>query len=304
MRRYTVYGDLAHRDAVALSTTLAAKGLDFEFVEETASLSYALAARTGRDSGPYLRTPEGFVLAELHAMLDWIERMHPEPALLPTTPIRRTVARLIEDWLELWLPFWPRRSWATLERVGAHLQATGFLLGPRSSRPDWLLAAWLESDVLVHDHAREHLSRTSPRLVLFGNELLESTAASSPASGSSRLPVGSAPSAVSGDDVIPISLLPVLEEIAADYHDFLVENHRACKDGLDHVLLDLGLGRRAMPVRPVCEERRAEIGRELSLWTRAERRDLRQVLEPVGLWHAMTLPPVLAELDPADPRRL
>lgn len=298
MDRYTVYGNLAHRDTVALTTTLAAKGLEFELVEETASLSYALEARTGLEFGPYLRTPEGFVLAELHAMLDWLERMHPEPALLATTPIRRTVARLVEDWLDLWLPLWPRRSWATLERLGLHLQSAGFLLGPEPTRPDWLFAAWLESDVLVHDHARQHLARTAPRLVSLGGELLEATAVLTARSADSTRPIRST------DDVIPISLLPVLEEIAADYHAFLVENHQACKDGTDRVLLDLGLGRRAMPTRWVCEERRAEIGRELGLWSPAQRRDVRQVLEPVGLWHAMTLPPVAGELDPADPRNL
>jgi glutathione S-transferase len=297
MSRYTVYGNLAHRDTVVLSTTLSAKGLDFRFVELTASLSYPLAARAGRDSGPYLRTPEGFVLADLHAMLDWIERMHPEPALLPTMPIRRTAARLIEDWLELWLPLWPRRSWATLERLAVHLHSAGFLLGPEPSRPDWILAAWLESDVLIHDHARKHLTRTAPRLVSLGSELLEAT----------RLAKRSLSSARVGrfaDDVLPISLLPVLEEIASDYHGYLVENHQACKDGADRVLLDLGLGRRAMSTRPICEERRAEIGRELGLWTPAQRRDIRQILEPVGLWHATTLPPVTVEIDPADPRSL
>jgi glutathione S-transferase len=299
MGRYTVYGSLAHRDTVMLSTTLSFKGLDFRFVELTASLSYPLAARAGRDSGPYLRTPEGFVLAELHAMLDWIERMHPEPALLPTMPIRRTVARWIEDWLALWLPLWPRRSWATLERLAAHLHSSGFLLGPEPSRPDWILAAWLESDVLIHDHAREHLGRTAPRLVSLGSELLEVTAGLARRSSNSTPVVGGF-----ADDVLPISLLPVLEEIAADYHVYLVENHRACKDGADRVLLDLGLGRRAMPTRPTCEERRAEIGRELGLWTPAQRRDVRQILEPVGLWHATTLPPVSVEIDPADPRSL
>ena len=47
-------------------------------------------------------------------MLDWIERMHPEPRLIPTTPVRRICARVLEDWIDLWLPIWPRRSWATL----------------------------------------------------------------------------------------------------------------------------------------------------------------------------------------------
>ncbi len=298
MGRYTVYGNLAHRDTVLLSAVLSAKGLDFGFVEQTPSLSYALAARAGRDSGPYLRTPEGFVLADVHTILDWIERMHPEPGLLATTPIRRTVARLIEDWLELWLPLWPRRSWATLEGLARHLQSSGFLLGSEPSRPDWILAAWLESDVLLHAHARERLSRTAPRLVSLGGELLEATA--KVATGSVSLTQVDR----FADDVLPISLLPVLEEIGRDFHGYLVANHQACKDGTDRVLIDLGLGRRAMPVRLECEARRAEIGRDLGRWTREARRAVRQMLEPVGLWHATTLPPVAVEIDPADPRSL
>lgn len=286
MTRYTIYGDLDGRNTLALTTTLVAKGLQVDLVSQTASLSLSLATRTGCVSGPYLRTPEGVVLADLHAMLDWIERVHPEPPLLPTTPVRRISARLLEDWLELWLPHWPRRSWATLERIGRHLDASGFLLGREACRADWLLAAWLEADVLKHDHARTQLARTAPRLVSLGNDLLESSRAQA------------------ADDVLPISLLSVLEEIAGDFHAYLVGNHRALKDQSDRVLLDLGLGRRALPARRRCEERRVEVGRELARLDPVARRDLRRVLEPVGAWHALTLPIVLEELDPSDPRSL
>jgi len=292
MTRYTVYGDLENRDTVALSTILVAKGLRVEFVSETASLSLALESRAGAAAGPYLRTPEGFILSDLHAMLEWIERMHPEPRLMPpllAMPVRRSCARLLEDWFELWLPGWPRRSWATLERVGRHLEFAGFLLGSEPSRPDWLLAAWLETEVLVHDHARAHLARLAPRLVSLGRDLL----AASPAERSDP-----------ADDVIPISLLVLLDEIAVDYHGYLVGNQRALKDGSDRVILDLGLGRRALPVRRRCEERRVEIALELESLDPLVRRDIRRVLEPVGAWHALTLHSVLRELDRSDPRSL
>jgi hypothetical protein len=289
---YTVYGDLDDRETVALTTLLVAKGRRIEFVPQSASLSLALESRTGSASGPYLRTPEGFVLSELHAMLDWIEQMHPEPSLLPgalAMPVRRTCARLLEDWIELWLPGWPRRSWATLERIGTHLDFAGFLLGREPSRPDWLLAAWLETEVLVHEHARDHLSRHAPRLVSLGRDLLD-------------VPSSSVPD--SADDVIPISLLVLLDEVAVDYHAFLVGNQRALKDRTDRVILDLGLGRRALPVRRQCEERRVEIGRELASLEVVGRRDVRRVLEPVGAWHALTLPSVLSEIERSDPRSL
>ncbi len=284
--RLTVYGDLASPDSVALTTVLVAKGLAFEWVDESPSLSFALATRTGSDTGPYLRTRDGVVLADLHVMLDWIERVHPEPALLPTAPVRRTTARVLEEWIELWLPSWPRRSWSTLERIGRHLTSAGYLLGPAPSRADWLLAAWLETEVLIHDHARVHLARTAPRLVSLGTDLLSATPRESL------------------DDVLPISLLPLLGEIAGDYHGYLVANHRACKDHADHVLIDLGLGRRRLPVRPECETRRAETARELAQRSPTERKEVRRVLEPVGAWYALTLPPVIEEIAASDPRSL
>lgn len=298
MDLYAVYGDLAARDTVALTTSLVAKGLPVEFVQETASLSFSLASRAGSLSGPYLRTPEGFVLSDLHATLDWIERMHPERPLMPTTPVRRTCARLLEDWIEMWISLWPGRSWMTLERIGAHLDLAGFLLGSQPSRPDWLLAAWLETEVLNHDHAHAHLSARAPRLVSLGSDLLESSVAQSADSADSSGP------SRSSDDVIPISLLVLLEEIATDYHAYLVANQRALKDHTDRVVLDLGFGRRALPVRRRCEERRVEIGSELGSLDQSERRDVRRVFEPVGAWHALTLPSVLSEIDLSDPRSL
>ena len=290
---YTIYGDLRRRETVTLATVLHAKGVAVELVEQTASLALSLASRAGSEEGPYLRTPEGFVLAELHAILELIERVHPEPALVPLRPVRRTCLRLLEDWLELWLPRWPRRSWRTLERLGDHLAAAGFLLGPKASRADFLLAAWLETEVLPHEHARRHLTARAPRLVTMGDALLSASASAAPSDG-----------AAGEDDVIPISLLAILEEIASDYHVYLARNHQALKDQESFVRIDLGLGLRSLPVQPVAERRRIEIGREITAQDRRARRRVVEVLEPMGAWHVLTLPPVLAELDPADPRSL
>lgn len=288
-RQYTVYGDLRSREAVTLATVLRAKGLDAEWVEESASLSMALEARAGGLAGPYLRTPEGFVLADLHAILEWLERVRPDPALLPAMPVRRCCTRILEDWIELWLVHWPRRSWTTLEGLGAHLTAAGFLLGPEPVRADWVLAAWLESEVLIHPHAREHLARNAPRLVSLGDDLL----------GRPEEPSGNAT-----DDVIPISLLDVLAEVGADYHAYLACNHQALKDDEDEIFLDLGLGERGLPVQSESESRRIELGRELRSLDRTTRRRVAGILEPVGVWHVLTLPPAIQEVDPADPRSL
>ncbi|MFK7896098.1 MAG: hypothetical protein AB8G23_09700 [Myxococcota bacterium] len=287
--RHIVYGDLGERDTAVLATALIAKGVPFEVIEESASLSWALASRAGRETGPYLRTPEGFVLAGTLEILDWLERVHPDPVLVPTTPVRQICTRLIEDWIMDWLPLWPRRSWATLREVGAHLGDKGFLLGPKPTRPDLMLGAWLESDVLIHDHAREELSGSAPRLLSFAEEVLE-------AEPGARVD--------EGDDVIPISLTAVLGRMARDYHGYLELNQRAIKEGASVVHLDLGLGAQSLPVRRVCEARRMERGYALERFSAPVRHDIRRVLEPVGAWHVLTLPAVLPPADPADPRSL
>ncbi len=289
MADYTLYGDLADRQTIAVATVLRAKGLSLELIETSASLGFALAARGGREEGPFLRTPEGFVLADAHAILDWVERIHPAPPLLPNTPVRLSCARLLEDWIELWLPLWPRRSWNSLDRIGRHVSQAGFLLGERPIRVDWLLAAWLEAEVLVHEEAREHLARSAPRLTSYGADLL------------GHAPSDSEPPA---DDAIPISLLPLLQEIGHDYHAYLIRNHEALGKGEDSAPLDLGLGTVGLPVQAACERRRARLGQELRQFGRGARRAVERVLDPVHAWHALTLPAVLEDFDPADPRSL
>lgn len=287
MSGYVLYGSLRERRTLALATVMHVKGLAVEPVEASASLGLSLAARAGVDEPPYLRTPEGFVLGEAHAVLEWLERAHPEPGLLPTTPVRRSVARLLEDWVDCWLVHWPRRGWATLDGLGAHLAKAGFLLGRRPVRADCLLAAWIEAEVRVHPEAEERLAREAPRLLELGDALLEPGAAEDEA-----------------DDALPISLLAVIEALGRDYHAYLALNQRALKDGLDHVELDLGRGLERLPVDPACERRRVLVAQELAGLDRSVRRTVARMLEPLGAWHVLTLPPVLAVPDPSDPRSL
>ncbi len=306
---YTIYGDSRVRETVALSAVLVAKGIPFDLVPQTASLSLVLATRAGSETGPFLRTPEGFLLADLRAILEWIESCHPEPPLMPTTPVRRVCARILEDWIECWLPLWPRRSWSALAGLETHLGAARFLLGDWPCRPDYLLAAWLETEVFVADDARRFLAEETPGLVALADGLLEwvkadGVGSSRDASGRVAGPTSGLPADRPADDAIPISLLPVLEEIATDYHAYLVANQQAWKDRSDRVCIDLGFGKRTFPSSRRREERRATIGRELAALDPALRLDVRRVLEPVGAWHALTLPAVVGEPDPTDPRSL
>lgn len=292
------------RGVLALRGVLVAKGQAADLVEDLGSLRLALEARSGSEAGPFLRTPEGFVLSGLPAMLEWIERVHPEPALVPRSPARRIALRLVEDWLEYWLPLWPRRSWSSLEAIGAHLERAGFLLGVAPTRADWLLAAWLESEVLVVDRARRHLAQHAPRLVSLGADLLAELERTTEGGGASVLGSVSVSVSAEEDDALPISLLDLLEEIAGDYHAYLDANRTALKEHVESVELDVGLGKRAFETRAACEASRFAIGQEIRSLAPEARKAVRRVLEPVGVWHVLTLPAVLDDLDPADPRTL
>lgn len=284
--QHAVYGDPAARDSIALVTALAAKGIDFEFVAETPALSLALAVRAGRAEGPYLRTPEGFVLGDLATTLDYLERIQPEPAWRPITPVRRICARLLEDWIELWLPVWPERAPAVLEGLSVHLAASGFLLGPAPCRPDGSLAAWLEADALTDPDVRDHVAKYAPQLLHHADSVRRAR-----------------PQPVA-DDAIPITLLPVLTELARDYHVYLAANREATYEGDDRVEVDFGFGRTVLPAWRECEERRAAIVLEVAGLPRESRRAVRQMLEPLGAWHALTLPAAASELAAGDPRGL
>jgi len=322
---YVVYGRLESWQTVALLGVLRAKGLGSRRIEPSSSLVLELAARTGREEGPYLRTPEGFVLAELHAVLDWLERVHPQPQLLPPPerPVRRICARILEAWIEDCLARGssgrapgggsPGRSAAELERLAAHLSSSRFLLGPAPSRPDWLLAAWLEAGLLVDPEARADLQLRAPRLVSLASELF-AVDGSAARSGTDAQ-----------DDAISITLLPLLEEIAVDYHAYLQANRSALEQGESEVCFTREPGRdrpplparRASlprrvpagsaarcPTRRESELRRVEIGRELAALPAAAQAAVRRVLDPVGARQVYTLPSTLEPIDPADPRSL
>lgn len=289
--RYAVYGDLGSRDAIALVLGLDAMGLDFDFVAETPALSLALAARAGRDAGPYLRTPEGFVLGDLAAILDHLERMHPDRPWRPTTPVRRICGRLLEDWIELWLPLWPERSAAIVEGLAGHLARSGFLLGGKPFRADAALAAWLEADVLVDPALRAHVEARAPGLIAQGTRVRAAV----------RGGTGAAPV---DDDAIPVSLLAVLGELAHDYHGYLEANRAALAEGEERAGVDLGFGPMVLPAWPEHEARRAAIGQEIAGLPGAARRAVRQMLEPLGAWRALALPQAGGELELGDPRSL
>lgn len=322
--RHAIYGDLVSRESIALVAALAAKGIDFDFVGESPALSLALATRSGHETGPYLRTPEGVVLGGLRCMLDYLDRVHPEPAWRPTTPLRSVVSRILEDWIELWLPLWPERAGAVVEGLAVHLEHSPFLLGRHPCRADGSLAGWLEAEILTDGALRAHVERRAPRLLGYAGMLRDAIHASHGTWTTQRLLIRPArieddpdereswlesirrPTAVEAraDDALPFSLLDLLSEIALDFHAYLAVNCEALAAGEDRVELELGDGATMLPTWPACEERRAAIGDALAQLAAGERRAVRQMLEPLGAWRVFALPPAVEAIALADPRGL
>jgi glutathione S-transferase len=285
---YVLYGDLEDRRTVMLAGVIAAKRLPVRLVETTPSLTLALASRAGREEGPFLRTPEGFVLADSRAMLDWLERTHPEPALLPPTPIRRLAARWLEEGLEYGIARATRPAWETLERLAAHLDVTDFLLGARAYRPDWALAAWLETGVLAEEGMRAAVEHSLPSLCALGERLLDPAARGREAA----------------DDALPVTLLDVLEALGHDYGAWLEWNHATLTASDDDVASGFGGEASAASVQPDAERGRLVIAREVRSLDRNTRRRVAGVFEPLHLWQMLRLPPAIVEVDPGDPRSL
>lgn len=291
-RRHALYGDADSREGIALELALAAKGLPFERVPSSPALAFALAARAGHEAPAYLRTPEGCIFGDVHAALDHLDRVHPMPPWRPRTPVRRVCARLLEDWIELWLPLWPERTSAIVEALGAQLARSGFLLGAAPSRPDGSLAAWLEGEALRDPARRLDVAEHAPRLSGFAESVRRT------------LLIGGAASDAATDDAIPISLIPILQALAKDFLVYLDANREALWDGHAGVEVELGFGATVMPAWRRLELRRAEIAQELARLAPEPRRAVRQMLEPLGAWYVLTLPEVIEPPALADPRAL
>ncbi|MDX1588447.1 MAG: glutathione S-transferase family protein [Oleiphilaceae bacterium] len=92
---------------------------------------------------PALETPEGFI-SESRAILDYIERSHPEPSLLPESPFAAAKVQELSQFIELYLELVARRlipnllmgtqpDPAVLKEVGSSLDKAVVALGKLSS---------------------------------------------------------------------------------------------------------------------------------------------------------------------------
>ena len=74
------------------------KGLEVEWVDVDPQDRGAVLALSGQELVPVLQTDEGEVIADSTAILRWLERRAPEPALWPSDPARRAEADVFVDW--------------------------------------------------------------------------------------------------------------------------------------------------------------------------------------------------------------
>jgi glutathione S-transferase len=83
-------------ERVALA--LAAKRLEAEWVDVDAADRSPVREVSGQDLVPVAIFEDGLVLPDSSAILEELERRHPEPALFPREEPRRTEVRLFVDW--------------------------------------------------------------------------------------------------------------------------------------------------------------------------------------------------------------
>ncbi|MEE9254619.1 MAG: glutathione S-transferase family protein [Pseudomonadales bacterium] len=96
-----------------VKTALLEKNIEFESVMAPPSQEDDYRAKSAMGKIPCIETDEGF-LAESIPILNYLEEIHPEPALLPTDPFARAKVRELAQSLELYIELVARRGFGAL----------------------------------------------------------------------------------------------------------------------------------------------------------------------------------------------
>jgi glutathione S-transferase len=109
----------------AVRTALAEKDVPYEFVVAMPSQDEAYLAKSPMGKVPCIETDEGF-LAETHPILDYLEDLKPEPALLPSAPFARAKVRELVQAMELYIELVARKGIGLLfgRDVPDHIKAS------------------------------------------------------------------------------------------------------------------------------------------------------------------------------------
>jgi glutathione S-transferase len=168
------------------------KGAPFEYVDHDPADRSAIRALSGQDLVPVVEV-DGDVLADSPAILRWIERRWPDPALWPADPARRAETDVFIDWFNLVWKGPPNEIDAlvgepapdarriarleaelagSLERFEALLDGRDFLLGDALGAADvnaWPFLRYVRGcapgdEERFHQILAQHLAPAGPRL--------------------------------------------------------------------------------------------------------------------------------------------
>jgi glutathione S-transferase len=106
------------------------------------ALLHEVFDNTGLMKVPVLRTPAGDWLADSTPIIDWLDREHPDSALIPADPLQGFFSRLVEDYADEWL--WrPALHYRWSYQADAHALSRRFAESFLSEQPTprWLTAA-------------------------------------------------------------------------------------------------------------------------------------------------------------------
>jgi glutathione S-transferase len=115
------------------------KEIPYRKVSATPAIWRQMQRETGAAQVPAIRLADGRWMTDTTPMIDWFERGHPEPAVVPPDPLQGFFARLVEDYADewMWRPAmhyrWSHRGDALLlsrlitDELGRDLRLPGFL---------------------------------------------------------------------------------------------------------------------------------------------------------------------------------
>lgn len=101
---YIIYGaDASYFTQKALSY-FAYKGIPFEYRKKTLTVQAQVEEKSGTHMIPVFATPDGDYIWDTTPVMLGLEEKFPDGGILPATPRQRIIARVLEDYLDEWVP--------------------------------------------------------------------------------------------------------------------------------------------------------------------------------------------------------
>lgn len=131
-QRYRLYGWHLSYFSGKARAYLRYKGVPFDDVAVNAwTLLKRFPKKTGTTAMPVVVTPEGEWLQDTTVIIERLEQRHPERPVVPSTPVQRVAAMLIEIWAdEFWIPPAMHYRWSYPENERLFLDEAGRALLP------------------------------------------------------------------------------------------------------------------------------------------------------------------------------